>query len=156
MLRREEIWTLLADLAGAEGLNLFDVEFPVGHRGVLRLYVVPQQQGAGSVGIAECAALSKRVLALTAIEDLLPGECKLEVSSPGVNRRLRRVEHFVGAVGERIRVKYADLDQRNRVIKGVLTQFADNRLEVREEKLDELIIIPFEALSDARVDFLFK
>lgn len=156
MLGREEIWGLLADVAAMEGLQIYDIEYPLGNRGILRLFVVPQSEGKESVGIEECAALSKRVLALPVIEDLLPGDCQLEVSSPGVNRRLRRSEHFIAAIGERVRIKYIDQHRRGKVIKGVLEQFVENELRVTEEKLNELITIPLEAVSDARVDFLFK
>ena len=143
-------------MVAAEQLKLFDLERPMGHRGVLRVYVVPRDKSSGSVGIEQCAQVSQRILALSVIEDLLPGKSILEVSSPGINRRLRRPEHFTDAVGERVKVKFVDDDQKRRVVKGLLTEFSDSKLGVVENGLQESLSIPFEAVVEAHVDFLFK
>lgn len=156
MLAREQVWTLLADLVACEGVELFDLDLPVGQRGILRVYIVPAGHQNVSVGIDECAAVSRRVLAASAVEDILPGDSQLEVSSPGINRRLRRREHFSGAVGERVRIKFEAKDGRKQVVKGLLQQFSGDQLLVQDEQLGELVTIPLGSVSEARVDFLFE
>jgi hypothetical protein len=68
----------------------------------LRVFVTGPNGAA--IGVGECAKLSKRIIDLEDAEELMPGETLLEVSSPGINRRLRRPEHFARAVGERVKI----------------------------------------------------
>ncbi len=90
-------------LLAAEGLELLDVEFVREQAGwILRLYI--DKPGA-KVGIDECTLASRVVDPALDVEDLVPHEYSLEVSSPGLNRPLRKAEHFQKAVGQLVRVK---------------------------------------------------
>lgn len=59
-----------------------------------------QAQERQGVILDECARVSKALEAVTALDDAIEGAYILEVSSPGVNRKLSRLEHFAGAIGE--------------------------------------------------------
>jgi hypothetical protein len=52
------------------------------------------------VSLDQCARVAKKLLDLDEQHPFVPKGCELEVSSPGINRRLRRPEHFSSAVGE--------------------------------------------------------
>jgi ribosome maturation factor RimP len=105
-------------LADGEGLELVDAEITgAGGRSVLRLYIdkkggtqLPAQPGVGvdpgaSVSLEDCSTLSRAVSAALDVEDPLEGAYDLEVSSPGLDRPLRKPEHFVKYAGQRIRLK---------------------------------------------------
>lgn len=90
-------------LIAAEGLELLDLEFVKEHGGwVLRLFI---DNPNGAVGVDECAIASRAVDKALDVEDVIPHEYSLEVSSPGLNRPLKKLAHFERVKGEVVRVK---------------------------------------------------
>ncbi len=161
---REELWNILEGLAKEEGLELFDIVWPAPRGAVLRVFVSKGRRGEG-VDVEECASMSRRILAHPDVEDLLPGKCLLEVSSPGINRKLRLPRHFAGAVGERVKVTFVHSETPDhapgrpaskRTVTGLLTSCDGKCLEVEEEKSTQKWEIPLGEVSEARVDFLFS
>ena len=63
-------------------------------------------------------------------DDPIPGRYTLEVSSPGLERPLRRPSHFVRAVGQRIKVKTKPHVEGERRLEGVLTTAGDDGIEL--------------------------
>ena len=57
------------------------------------------------IGLDDCEKVSLAVSALLDVEDPLPGQYNLEVSSPGLDRTLKKVEHFQRFVGEEVKVQ---------------------------------------------------
>lgn len=97
----EEIEAMLAPTVERMGFEISDLEVRLGRRnGLLRLYIDAPQ----GVGLEDCARVSDQVSGLLDVEDPLPGEYVLEVSSPGLDRRLRKPEHFERFVGSEVKV----------------------------------------------------
>lgn len=92
------------EVASREGCELYDLEFVGSGQGrILRVYI---DKTPGPVGIEDCSNVSKGLNLLLDVEDLIPGDnYYLEVSSPGLERELKRPEHFARAVGEKIWLK---------------------------------------------------
>src|SRR4051794_22334246 len=87
----------------AEGLELVDVEYVREREGyILRLFI---DKPGGGVGLEDCTKASHAVDTVLDVEDFIPNEYHLEVSSPGLNRPLTRPEHFAKAVGKKVKVK---------------------------------------------------
>lgn len=104
----EKTRALAEPLVAAEGLELLEVEFLREPQGwVLRLFI--DREGGSSrenpVGLEECTRASRAVETALDVEDFIPNEYALEVSSPGVNRPLKKPEHFRRAVGQRVKVR---------------------------------------------------
>lgn len=99
--------SLAAEVCARESVELYDVEF-VGTGGGRTLQVFISKPG-GHIGIEDCSNVSKGLNnVLDADEELIPGgPYNLEVSSPGLERPLRRPSHFEGAVGETVWVRIA-------------------------------------------------
>lgn len=90
-------------LIAAEGLELLDLEFLKEHEGwVLRLFI---DNPNGGVGVDECAIASRAVDKALDVEDVVPHEYNLEVSTPGLNRPLKKLAHFERVKGELVRIK---------------------------------------------------
>ena len=70
-------------------------------RWVLRLYIDKQ----GGVTVGDCERVSRSIEDLLAVEDAIPVSYVLEVSSPGLDRPLRRLEHFEAVLGQQVRVR---------------------------------------------------
>jgi ribosome maturation factor RimP len=81
---------LLEPTVKALGFELVDVEANIGRRSLLRLFIDREP----AVTLADCELVSGQISAFLDVEDPLPGSYLLEVSSPGLDRRLRTPEHF--------------------------------------------------------------
>jgi len=95
-------------LLAARGLALYDVELSgSGRARVLRVLVTAAdpKRGVDLDAIAGAAEVLSPVLDAPEMSRLLPGPYALEVSSPGLERPLRRPEHYRGAIGEEVSVK---------------------------------------------------
>jgi len=137
------------------GLDVFDIDPPgPGGRGVLRLFI--RRKDGSSVTVDDCASVSRRIINHIDVEAYLPGDTALEVSSPGVNRRLRLLSHFLGAVGERVSVRVVNpVDGKKTVIRGALKSAESDSVTVINEENGETNTFPFSAIIEARVDYPF-
>ncbi len=151
LLTRSEIVELLSNLVAQHGLRLYDVDLPRGAQGVLRVFVCRGSATTSRITHSDCAALSKSILEAPQVEDVLPGDCQLEVSSPGINRRLNNAEHFQEAVGERVLIKVKP--GMVGPVKGILVEAGDEQLVV--ESSGERITVPMGLIKSAHVDFPF-
>ena len=95
MIQKIEI--LAGQVAEREGVRIYDLEFSGGTQGrVLRVFIDKE----GGVSIEDCANVSRGLNLLLDVEDPIPGgKYSLEVSSPGMERILRKSWHFTGEIG---------------------------------------------------------
>ena len=109
----------------ASGVELFDVELA---GGVLRVTV----DKPGGVDLDLISDTSKQVSAELdrADDDLVPGRYVLEVSSPGIERPLRRPEHFRKAIGSTVALKTSAGTDGDRRVEGVLEAADDAAVTV--------------------------
>jgi len=74
----------------ALGYELVDLDAHVGGQGLLRIYI---DQDAG-IDLSDCERVSRQLSVFLDVEDPLPGQYVLEVSSPGSDRPLRTPQHY--------------------------------------------------------------
>ena len=165
ILTKSEIWRLLETLVQQEGLGLFDVECAQGMRGVLRVFLCRSNGSPQGIDLEACARVAKRINDSPNVEELIPGDATLEVSSPGINRRLSRPQHFQGAVGERVRLTVRRSGEgalHKETFRGKLLSFDGQTLEIEKEENKkrgtgvEIERVPLAAVQDARTDFPFN
>jgi ribosome maturation factor RimP len=109
----------------AAGLELIDVEYQrEPHGWVLRLFI-DRQEG---VGLDDCARISRVISDLLDVNDPVPGAYHLELSSPGLNRPLRRPEHFKKQVGQVITLRTLAPVGSRRKFKGILLAADDSQI----------------------------
>jgi ribosome maturation factor RimP len=112
---------LVADM----GLELVDVQYRrEGHGWVLRLYIDSEQ----GITIDDCAAVSREISAWLDVEDLIDQAYHLEVSSPGLDRPLTRMEHFARFTGQKARIKLKEPREGRRVYTGIIQQAEGDRV----------------------------
>ncbi len=123
---------LAGPLAQELGLSLWDVQYQKeGAEWILRVYIDKE----GGVGIDDCVAMSHALDPVLDREDPVPQEYVLEVSSPGLNRKLTRPEHFEAYMDEPVRVRLIrPLEEGTRELEGLLIGYEDGKLELQ---LDE-------------------
>ena len=100
---------------------------------VVRLFIdTPAGAGAGTmaVGLADCERVSRDVSAALDVADVVPHTYQLEVSSPGLDRPLRRERDFARFVGESARIRLNDGVEGRRNFHGTLRAAKDGRVEI--------------------------
>lgn len=98
---KQRLIELLEPAVAALGYELTDLDAHLGRRGLLRLYI----DSESGVTLSDCERVGEQIGALLDVEDPLPGSYVLEVSSPGLDRRLRTIGHFERFGGERVRIE---------------------------------------------------
>jgi ribosome maturation factor RimP len=145
---------VLEPIVAGEGLELLDVEYVREKEGwVLRLFI---DKPGGKVGLDECTQVSRAVDPVLDVEDIVPQEYSLEVSSPGVNRPLKKLRHFEQVKGQKVKVKtFGPLGEPPRKnFSGTLTEVESDVITVDVEG-GGVFRIPFKDIAKAHLEYEF-
>lgn len=132
-----------------EGAGLELVRVRVMGGDTLTLQVMAERPD-GTMEIEDCASLSRQLSALLDVEDPIDREYNLEVSSPGIDRPLTRLEDFETYAGHEAKLETAELINGRRRYKGPLLGLEDGRIRIRVETAGD-VTLDFEDLSDAKL-----
>ncbi len=149
---RVRVRNLAEDLLLNLGFELVDLEFGQGEdNSLLRLYIDQE----GGITLEDCTHVSRMLGALLDVEDPIPGRYTLEVSSPGLNRRLSRAKDFQTRLGETVKLTLLKpLDGRRR-FKGVLLACQEDPLTLSIEIDGETFIVPLDETSKCNLVYNF-
>ena len=124
---RDTLAALVRPLVEGLGYELWELEYLPGRgNGVLRLYI----DAEAGITLDDCERVSRAVSELLDVEDPVPGQYRLEVSSPGLERPLRTVAQFTRYVGETVFVELTRPVEGRRRFKGALTAAGAETVEV--------------------------
>ena len=143
------VWQLAVPLVEGERMEIVDIEFRYeGSRGgrVLRLYLDKE----GGPNVDDLSRVSRQLSELLDGEDTIDGNYTLEVSSPGINRPLKKPAHFARFVGKRIRVRTRDLIDGRRSFLGILGQVVEDSVILTQE--GKRYQIPFSMIEKSNYD----
>jgi ribosome maturation factor RimP len=166
----ERLHRLVEPLLAREGLELIDLELKRGpKRALLRVTIDRADRTAyrGSavreentplgeeVSIDDCTRISRGLSPLLDVEDIIPSAYLLEVTSPGVNRPLKKVKHFKLAVGCDVRIK-----TRTPIPPTNESFFIARLLEASDEGIaidvrNSRVEIPYRLISQAHIEYRF-
>jgi len=143
----EHLWKMIDPIVEPEGLELVEVEYrPEGGRWMLRLYI----DRPSGVTLEDCELVSRQVGALLDIEDPIHRPYTLEVSSPGINRVLRRKKHFQLFAGSPVVVKTSAKVNGRRNFAGTLRGVTESNVLI--EINGEVVEIGLENIDKARLN----
>lgn len=155
---------LCQDVCVREGCYLYDLEFGgLGQGRTLRIFI--DKDSSGGATIDDCSNVSKGLNEALDVEgeDLIPGGAyNLEVSTPGIDRVLRKAWHFEKVIGKKIWIKTKApfetmgevLDtglQKAKQTEAVLKDYKNETLTLENKKGD--ITVPFNQIEKAKVVF---
>ena len=160
-------------VARSEGLEIVDVEWKVGKQRFLRVYIdrIPKptatiSDAAGEIGAAEvahdpypkishsdCERVSKQLSVILDVEELIPGPgYTLEVSSPGLDRALKRPADFERFKGRLAKISTSEPVGEAKFFEGRLAGFADGKVRMElKGKEARTVEVPLEAIRKANL-----
>jgi ribosome maturation factor RimP len=161
-------------VARSEGLEIVDVEWKVGKQRFLRVYIdrIPKpaatiSDAAGEVGApevvhdpypkishADCERVSQQLSVILDVEDLIPGPAgyTLEVSSPGMDRALKKPADFERFRGRLAKISTSEPVGEAKFFEGRLAGFVDGKVRVElKGKEARVVEVPLEAIRKANL-----
>ena len=137
---------LVKPVVEAMGCELWGIErIALGRHSTLRIYIDAER----GVDIEDCAKVSRQVSSLLDVEDPIIGEYTLQVSSPGLDRRLFRPEHYVAYMGEQVRIKLKRPFEGMRKYTGQLRGIDGDEVVLQQEGVE--ILFPLEEIERANI-----
>lgn len=141
------------------GLELVDLEFKCeGRSWALRFFIDKE----GGVTLDDCADFSREIDTLLEVENLIPSSYRLEVSSPGLDRPLKKFEDFQRFAGRLVKVKTRDkMDpdgrgHQRKTFFGELLGIADGNVRIRQtDSRGGEVILPYGSIEKANLELDF-
>jgi len=97
-----DIWSIIEPVVEGMGYEVVDIEFrPHPSNGLLRIYIDRE----GGIQLDDCTEVSKQISSVLDVEDPIPGQYNLEISSPGMDRPLRKEADFERFAGEKVKIR---------------------------------------------------
>jgi len=147
-IKLEQIRDIIAEVADSGGYEFVDFELSGGgrHR-VLRIFI---DKDSG-ISHEDCERVSREVGTLLDVENALPFSYALEVSSPGLDRKLTKPEHFARFEGRRVKVLTKLPVGNRKVFRGQLGPLGDGKIQLTLDA-DQPVEIPLDAVREARLE----
>jgi ribosome maturation factor RimP len=144
----EKTKALIENIVSSEGLDLVEVEIKGSlNRRIVRIFIDKPE----GITHADCERISHQVGAELDIEDLIPGSYTLEVSSPGLTRKLQSKEDFLKFRGRLVKIQMHQPVEGSRTIRGILAAFDGETVTV-ELKKNAAVQFPFHWVAKANLD----
>jgi len=153
----EKVREIAARVAQSAAMAVWDLELKgSGASRTLRIYI----DKPGGVTHEDCATYSREVATIFDIEDAVPGGAYLlEISSPGLDRKLFKPEHFTQFAGSLIKFSTRELVNGNRHFEGRLVSYCENLLTVDLDQVASrkkakaqgagIVVVPFSNVEKA-------
>ena len=114
------------------GANLYDIVNAKEHdRNIFRVLITAEN----GISLDKCAEISRMISPILDVDEPMGGEYILEVSSPGIERKLRKKDHFIASVGEKVKIKNFAME----IFKGELISADNEKIIVKTELGDDEI-----------------
>jgi ribosome maturation factor RimP len=128
----ERVREIAERVAASSGLEIVEIEFLGGGKArMLRVFLDKPAAGdepLSGVTHEDCANFSREFGTILDVEDVMPGSYTLEVSSPGLDRKLIKAADFNRFTGSRLKLTTRQPVDNNRHFEGRLESFKDGRL----------------------------
>lgn len=144
----DKIKVIIEPVISALGMELYDIEFNrMRGKGLLRVFIEKES----GVTIDDCECISREIEAALDVADPIPFSYVLEVSSPGLDRPLKKLEDFNKYSGNTVRVvTFEPVDNQTFFI-GTIAKVENDEISLLLPK-NRQVIIPFKNISKARLE----
>ena len=133
-------------VARSEGMEVVDVEWKVGKQRFLRVYIDKPE----GISHRDCELVSQRLSVILDVEDLVPGpRYILEISSPGLDRKLTKPAEYERFIGRLARISTVEPFENSKFFEGRLAGYADGKVQI--EVKGHVVSLPFESIRKANL-----
>lgn len=122
-----------------------------GHKSLLRVFIDDAENG---ISVDDCEKVSRQVSGVMDVEDPIKTEYTLEVSSPGMDRPLFRLEQYTEFVGHRVNIRLRMAFEGRRRFEGLIKGVEDGDVVVVVD--DHEYLLPFESIEKANIVPVFE
>jgi len=144
----DKIKKIIEPVINTGGIELYDIEFNrMRGKGLLRVFIEKE----GGVTIEDCGRISREIEAVLDVEDPIPFSYVLEVSSPGLDRPLKKLEDFNRYSGNMVRVTTLEPVDNQTFFIGTIDKVENDEISLLLPK-NRQVIIPFNNISKARLE----
>src|SRR3984885_6171054 len=157
-MQLEKVREAAERVAGSLGLEIFDIEWKVGKQRMLRVYIdrLPGPQNPEGLGVThkDCERVSEQLSVILDMEDLVAGPAYvLEISSPGLDRKLIKPADYERFVGRLAKIWLAEPVNNRAYLEGRLAGFADGVVKVtqRNKGQEKQFEIPYVGIKKANL-----
>ncbi len=150
----KKLQSLVEPVVTGQGYELVDVEFK-NELGawILRVYI-DNPRAEGGVGLDDCAQVSRELSAVLDVEDVIAGHYSLEVSSPGLNRPLKKEADFQRFVGKKAKIRTRHpVGESRRNFSGTLGSVAGGKVKI--DVGDQVCEVPVDDVEKANLVYEF-
>jgi ribosome maturation factor RimP len=142
-----QLQQMLEPVAESMDLQLWGIEFvSQGKDSILRIYI----DGKEGVSVDDCALMSHQASGILDVEDTIPGVYTLEVSSPGLDRLLFKLEHYQAYIGAIVKIKLRMPFDGRRNFKGKLKGIEEDDVVVEVD--NEEYLLPLDYIDKAQIE----
>jgi ribosome maturation factor RimP len=150
----EKIREAAERVARSLDLEIFDVEWKIGKQRLLRVYIdrLPGPQNPEGVGVThkDCERVSEQLSVILDVEDLVPGPSYvLEISSPGLDRKLIKPADYERFVGRLAKIWLNEPIEKQAYLEGRLAGYADGVVKVTVR--DRELAVPYAGIKKANL-----
>ncbi len=149
---KQKLEEMIQPLAVSQGLELVELELHRPKRGksILRLFLDRE----GGITLEEIARVSRLVSGLLDVYDLIPESFHLEVSSPGLTRKLKKPEDYQRYTGRLARITTRGALNGKQVFRGILQGVENDEVSLKEG--ETVYRLPLAEIARARLDLDMK
>ena len=150
----DQVKALAVPLLDSLGIELVDIEYRKEGQGmILRLYI----DKTGGVMLDDCATVSRELSEILDVEDIVHAYYNLEVSSPGLNRPLKKEADYRRYIGRPVKIRTFELfpddaGNQRKTFLGELLSIVDGVVSMRLEE-GQSASIPLEKIAKANLEF---
>jgi ribosome maturation factor RimP len=132
MAVKDTIEKLILPSVESLGYELWAVEYLQGKTKTLRIYIDKED----GITLDDCSVVSQQVGAVLDIEEPISGEYNLEISSPGLERELFKLEHYDRLIGNTIKIKLMQAVDNKRLTTGKISKVEGNIITIATSEID--------------------
>ena len=147
----ERVEQQIEKIISSEGLELVHVEYRRQGRGFLLRVDIDKE---GGVNLEDCELVSHQISTYLDVDDVVPAEYELQVSSPGLDRKFYKPSDYTKFTGRLVRVKTSQAVRGLHVIVGRLKEFDGEKIVVTDPKMkkDADYEIPLQVIKETRLE----
>jgi ribosome maturation factor RimP len=148
----KQLEEILRPVVEGLGYEFWGIEFRAqGHQSLLRLFIDDAENG---IGIEDCESVSRQASGVMDVEDPIQTEYTLEVSSPGMDRPLFRLEQYQAFVGHQLQLRLRMAFEGRRKFQGLISGVEGDDVVVLMDNHE--FLLPFDSIEKANIVPVFE